>query len=355
MKLIWKKKGKIVVAYVYEVNTDNPLLAQDTAKFYSEIDETSNKPNLMSSRFTLYQAKCKVIGEYDKNTQTGNIVPLTQPITPGKHVKRLSEDVLKRIFSEDKPSHLPIGYVETPGEKTQARVSLDSDSIITMHAAVFGMTGMGKTTTTAVLLEELMFRGAKTIVFDPHADYVNINQMNPELYKENFQEKVEDDNKLVEKIEGYRERFKKKWPDAVEPYNNFDSSFNSLQNQANAPELTDENIFYRLLNFSVIKHPDLMIDFPQNSENLDAHESENLDAQVDAVIDRIEQSTLEDDIPPELVYRRLAINFNVFPTIRLYDNKSPYFTMKLIGAIAGESFTEVQEGIMIGWLEKPIR
>ena len=139
-----EEEGKIVVAYVYDVNTDNPLLAQDTAKFYSEIDETFNKPNLMSSRFTLYQVKCKVIGEYDKNTQTGNIVPLTQPITPGKHVKRLSEDVLRQIFSENEPWHLPIGYVETPGEKTQARVSLDSDSIITMHAAVFGMTGMGK-------------------------------------------------------------------------------------------------------------------------------------------------------------------------------------------------------------------
>ena len=162
-----KEEGRIVVAYVYEVNTDNPLLAKDTAKFYSEVDETLNPPNLMSGRFTLYQAKCKVIGEYDNNASTGNITSLTQPITPGKQVKRLSEDVLKHIFSENEPWELPIGYVETPGEKTQARVSLNSDSIITMHAAVFGMTGMGKTTTTAVLLEELMFRGAKTIVFDP--------------------------------------------------------------------------------------------------------------------------------------------------------------------------------------------
>ena len=80
-------------------------------------------------------------------------MPLTQPITPGKHVKRLSEDVLRQIFSQNEPWHLPIGYVETPGEKTQARVSLDSDSIITMHAAVFWYDRNGeKTTTTAVLL-----------------------------------------------------------------------------------------------------------------------------------------------------------------------------------------------------------
>ena len=344
-----EEEGKIVVAYVYDVNTDNPLLAQDTAKFYSEIDETFNKPNLMSSRFTLYQVKCKVIGEYDKNTQTGNIVPLTQPITPGKHVKRLSEDVLRQIFSENEPWHLPIGYVETPGEKTQARVSLDSDSIITMHAAVFGMTGMGKTTTTAVLLEELMFRGAKTIVFDPHADYVNINQMDPKLYEKHFQKRVENDEELANKIEAYRVFLKEEWSDAVEPWNDFDPAFDSFNNQQNAFELTDHNLFYRWLNFSVINHPDLMIDFPPNEE-LDS-QNEKLDSQVDAVIERIKQSTLGKDIPPELVKRRLAINFNVFPTIRLYENKSPYFTMRLIGAIAGESFSETQEGIMIEWLD----
>ena len=344
-----EEEGKIVVAYVYDVNTDNPLLAQDTAKFYSEIDETFNKPNLMSSRFTLYQVKCKVIGEYDKNTQTGNIVPLTQPITPGKHVKRLSEDVLRQIFSQNEPWHLPIGYVETPGEKTQARVSLDSDSIITMHACVFGMTGMGKTTTTAVLLEELMFRGAKTIIFDPHADYVNINQMDPKLYEKHFQKRVENDEELASKIEAYRVYLKEKWSDVVEPWNDFDPAFDSFNNQQNAFELTDQNLFYRWLNFSTINHPDLMIDFPLN-EDLDS-QNEDLDSQINAVIDRIKQSTLGEDVPQQLLKRRLAINFNVFPTIRLYDNKSPYFTMRLIGAIAGESFTEVQEGIMIEWLD----
>ena len=136
-----QESSKIVVARVVDVNTDNPLLAKDTAKFYSE-GTGITLPDLMSRRFTLYQAKCEVIGRYDSTT--GNIDPLTQPITPGKQVKLLSEEVLSQIFSEDKPWHLPLGYVETPGEQTQAQVSLNADSIITMHACVFGMTGMGK-------------------------------------------------------------------------------------------------------------------------------------------------------------------------------------------------------------------
>ena len=344
-----EEEGKIVVAYVYEVNTDNPLLAKDTAKFYSEVDETLQPPTLMSGRFTLFQAKCKVIGEYDKKAQTGNVTALTQPITPGKQVKRLSKRVLSKIFSQDEPWHLPLGYVETPGEKTQARVSLDSDSIITMHAAVFGMTGMGKTTTTAVLLEELMFRGAKTIIFDPHADYVNINKIDPKLYEKHFKKRVETDEELRKRVNDYREYLKNKWPDPVTPWSNFDPAFDSFKNQQDPYELTDQNIFYRLLNFSVINHPDLMVDFPPNKD-LNS-QNEDLDSQIEAIITRIKHSTLGKDVPPQFFKRRLAINFNVFPTIRLYDNKSPYFAMSLIGAIAGEKFNEVQEGIMIGWLE----
>lgn len=34
----------------------------------------------------------------------------------------------------------------------------------------------------------------------------------------------------------------------------------------------------------------------------------------------------------------------------MYENKSSYFTMRLIEAIAGERFTEAQEGYMINWL-----
>ena len=47
--------NNIVVAHVIDVNTENPLLAKDTAKFYSEPIEIPF-PDLDSDRFTLYQA-----------------------------------------------------------------------------------------------------------------------------------------------------------------------------------------------------------------------------------------------------------------------------------------------------------
>ena len=336
-----QEDGCRVVARVVDVNTENPLLAKDTAKFYSETDASGIPfPDLISHRFTLYQARCEVIGRYNGTTE--KIEPLTQPIKPAEQVQLLSEDVLSQLFSASESWHLRLGYVETPGKQTQAQVSLDADSILTMHACVFGMTGMGKTTTTAALLEELMFRGAKTIVFDPHSDYVNLNQMSQGLYEDLFHERVKDDKELMDKIAKYRQDLKNTWRNKVTPWNDFDPSFNGFANDENAEELTDKDIFYRLLNFCVIKDRSLMIDATRVYEDLDA--------QVDAVINGIHQLNPQKDVPEGLASRRLTIKFNAFPKIQVYKDKSSYFTMRLIEAIAGEGFTEAQEGYMINWL-----
>ena len=335
--------GDKVVARVVDVNTENPLLGRDTAKFYSEGESAGIKfPDLMSRRFTLYQAKCEVFGRYDGETAT--IEPLTQPIKPGDEVKLLSDEVLNQLFASDEQWHLRLGYVETPGRQTQAQVSLNSDSIITMHACVFGMTGMGKTTTTAVLLEELMFRGAKTIVFDPHSDYVNINQMSSSLYQELFQKYVDADEKLQSKIEEYRNLLQNVAPEQVVPWNKFDKSFDNLVSEEVNEELTTENLFYRLLNFCSIKKRDLMIDSSRTPEELSP--------QLDAVINEMKQLDLQNDIPEGLVNRKLTIKFNAFPTIRVYPDKSPYFTMRLIEAMAGEEFSDPQVAPLIKWLSE---
>ena len=330
-----------VVARVIDVNTENPLLAKDTAKFYSETEASGiSFPDMMSRRFTLYQAKCEVIGRY--NIDTKEIEPLTQPINPGTEVELLSDEVLNQLFSVNNQWHLHLGYVETPGQQTQARVSLRADSIITMHACVFGMTGMGKTTTTATLLEELMFRGAKTIVFDPHSDYVNLNRIRQEFYDQFFRKKVDRDDDVKGKISEYKALLQKVEPAEVLPWHTFDPSFGNLVDEATNEELTDENIFYRLLNFCAITNPDLMIDSKRDPEELNS--------QLESVINGIKQLDLQNHLPEELVCRKLTIKFNAFPKIQVYEDKSPYFTMRLIEAIAGEGFTEAQEGHMIHWL-----
>ena len=332
--------GNRVVARVVDVNTENPLLAKDTAKFYSETGPSGIRfPDLMSRRFTLYQARCEVLGLYDSSTK--KVDPLTQPIKPGAEVDLLSDEVLNQLFSADDSWYLHLGYVDTPGRQTQAQVSLSADSIITMHACVFGMTGMGKTTTTAVLLEELMFRGAKTIVFDPHSDYINLNQMHREHYDKHLKEKVANCKELRNTISAYKKYLKDAWlPEQESPWKDFDSSFCSLTQEEINEELKDENLFYRLLNFCVIKDRSLLIDFTRSPE----------ESQLDAIINGIMQLNWETYPPAGLASRKLTIKFNAFPTIRMYPDKSPYFTMNLIAAIAGEGFTPAQEGHIIEWL-----
>lgn len=337
-----------VVARVVDVNTENPLLGRDTAKFYSESEATGLRfPDLMSRRFTLYQAKCEVIGRY--NSQSQRIESLTQPINPGQPVEPLDPVVLNQLLSENQPWYLHLGYVETPSGQTQAQVSLNADSILTMHACVFGMTGMGKTTTTAVLLEDLMFRGAKTIVFDPHSDYVNINQISQDLYNRFFRDSVENDEVVMRQISVYsrylrRRRSNRNQPDRIQPWDNFDPSFNTDPNERDDAELTTENIFYRLLNFSSIRDCNLMIDSTQTPDELRP--------KIDDIINRIRNLNLREDLPRELAIRKLTIKFNAFPTLRVYPEKGPYFTMGLIEAIAGEEFSPAQQGHLINWLSR---
>ncbi len=333
-----------VVAKVIDVNTENPLLAKDTAKFYSEHETVGiSVPDIISHRFTLYQAKCEVMGIY--NSIENKIEPLTQAIKPGEKVELLSNDVLNQLFSASEEWHFPLGYVEIPGRQTHAQVSLKADSIITMHACVFGMTGMGKTTTSAVLLEELMFRGAKIIVFDPHADYIHINRIRQKL-NDDFSERIHKHQGLIDKISEYKELLISKWSSnwsqrEVKPWDDFDPSFKDLINEKVNEELTSENIFYRLLSLCSIKNRNLMVDSTRISE------------QLDDIIDGITHLDLHNGIPQELIHRKLTIKFNAFPSLQVYTDKSPYFTMRLIEAIAGEGFSEAQEGFVIDWLSHP--
>jgi ABC-type glutathione transport system ATPase component len=176
------EKEEFVVAKVVDVNTDNPLLAKDTAKFYAEKNGIAEiLPEVMSKRFMLYKARCEVVGKVNKAAERVKIEPLTQAIKTGSKVEPLDKEILSKLYSDDEPHFVQLGktYSQTP--ESIANVSLNADELTTMHTCIFGMSGMGKTTTTATLLEELIFRGGKIILFDPHADYVNLNRLSSQL------------------------------------------------------------------------------------------------------------------------------------------------------------------------------
>jgi DNA helicase HerA-like ATPase len=327
------EKEEFVVAKVVDVNTDNPLLAKDTAKFYAEKNGIAEiLPDVMSKRFMLYKARCEVVGKVNKAASPVKIEPLTQAIKTGSKVEPLDKEILSKLYSDDEPHFVQLGktYSQTP--ESIANVSLNADELTTMHTCIFGMSGMGKTTTTATLLEELIFRGGKIILFDPHADYVNLNRLSSQL-KAQFGE-VDSSGKLSirnpelkEEVDKVRERLKKYYRK---------TGHNDWANDSKNAELEDANIIYRLLGFRSVLHGKI----------IHKHSDESI---ADIERDLIELNT--EAIPDELFCRKILETKRCYPKIKRYDSKSAFYTIRLIEAMAGEEISDAQMGYYVGWME----
>jgi len=87
------------------------------------------------------------------------------------------------MFYSPQPSYVPLGLIETFGGQgmDEVPVTLNADQLVTKHFCVFGMTGSGKTNTAAKLIEELMARGHRMIVFDTHDDYAQTGKVQKDL------------------------------------------------------------------------------------------------------------------------------------------------------------------------------
>jgi DNA helicase HerA-like ATPase len=328
------EKEEFVVAKVVDVNTDNPLLAKDTAKFYAEKNGIAEiLPDVMSKRFMLYKARCEVVGKVNKAAERVKIEPLTQAIKTGSKVEPLDKEILSKLYSDDEPHFVQLGktYSQTP--ESIANVSLNADELTTMHTCIFGMSGMGKTTTTATLLEELIFRGGKIILFDPHADYVNLNRLSSQL-KAQFGE-VDSSGKLSirnpelkEKVDTVRKRLKDYYRK---------TGHNDWADDSKNAELEDANIIYRLLGFRSVLHGKI----------IHKHSDESI---ADIERDLIELNT-DKAIPDELFCRKILETKRCYPKIKRYDSKSAFYTIRLIEAMAGEEISDAQMGYYVDWID----
>ncbi len=88
-------------------------------------------------------------------------------IPPGSPVARASSDLLERYLNYPEERSLYIGSLV---DREDVRISVDINGL-KRHLAVLAQTGAGKSNTAAVLMEELLRKGASIIVLDPHADY----------------------------------------------------------------------------------------------------------------------------------------------------------------------------------------
>ncbi|RFM24307.1 MAG: DUF87 domain-containing protein [Candidatus Thermochlorobacter aerophilum] len=327
------EKEEFVVAKVVDVNTDNPLLAKDTAKFYAEKNGIAEiLPDVMSKRFMLYKARCEVVGKVNKAASPVKIEPLTQAIKTGSKVEPLDKEILSKLYSDDEPHFVQIGktYSQTP--ESIANVSLNADELTTMHTCIFGMSGMGKTTTTATLLEELIFRGGKIILFDPHADYVNLNRLSSQL-KAQFGE-VDPSGKLSIRNPELKEKVNKVRKERLKKYYQ-ETGHNDWADESKNEELEDANIIYRLLGFRSVLHGKI----------IHKHSDESI---ADIERDLIDLNT--DAIPDELFCRKILLQTKRYPEVKFYEGKGYFYTLRLIEAMSGQTITEAQEGYYRDWI-----
>ena len=160
--------GERIIARITNLHKENPLLSRDQAGISASVD-IGGLGFEFSRRFTYGWAQCAVIGTLTSRGLDMN----RRVVAPNAEMHTPSSATLRQLFFSSAPSYVPLGVIETFGERDVAEVpvTIDADQLVTKHFCIFGMTGSGKTNTAAKLLEELMARGHRMIIFDTHDDY----------------------------------------------------------------------------------------------------------------------------------------------------------------------------------------
>ncbi len=139
---------------------------------------------LFENRENIYIASIEILAEFNPKKVKEKESILKTPLEPPKSGTVITgfEEDIKNIL---KINHA--GYeMSMPVEfgnlfNTNIPVFLDLEKITTMHMAVLGTTGSGKTTLIRRILEHLNFKNIKTYIFDIYGEYFANLQMNKEI------------------------------------------------------------------------------------------------------------------------------------------------------------------------------
>lgn len=121
--------------------------------------------------------KIKILGDV-KNMQIPRIPP-----KPGTEVYNAPDNILGEIFSN---GTIEIGKLIS----AECNVKLDVNKLCSRHLAILAITGMGKSNTVSVLLEQLNNIHATVLVFDMHREYVEIEAKNSVIRKNIIKPKI---------------------------------------------------------------------------------------------------------------------------------------------------------------------
>jgi uncharacterized protein len=301
-----------IIGRITGVYKENPLLSRDQAG----VSATLGLDQLgfdFSRRFTYGWAKCSVVACLNGHRLDMN----RRGITPNAEVHTPSEETLREVFFDANPSSIPVGTIETFGATSEVPVTLDADQMTTKHFCIFGMTGSGKTNSSAKVIEELMARGHRMVIFDSHDDYINLEQ---------FTNLTQDrDGNLLSPPASYASVV----TDAI------NRLAPSRSNNDSRP--LEEQVRERLIRAaSVIYQNNPMRRFlTRDASRLPTVQLTS------SLIDQIV------NLPPTSILRRLissppVAHYTVFPEIRYYGTIGADFTINLLEAFQGEQFSAAQ-------------
>ncbi len=91
-------------------------------------------------------------------------------IRPGTGVKKSSVEEMKILFGYDSNNSVILGALSNYST-VEVGASING---MRRHVAIMAQTGAGKSNAAAVMIEELVRKGATVVVLDPHADYALI-------------------------------------------------------------------------------------------------------------------------------------------------------------------------------------
>jgi len=315
-----------IIARVKKIHKENPLLSRDQAGVSASVD--MDLPTGYSQRFTYGWVKCSVVGEM---TPGGYLDMNRRVVPPNAEVHTPSAETLQSLFFSSDPSYLPLGTIDMFGDEAIEKipVTVDGDTMATKHFCVFGMTGTGKTNTSARIIEEYLSRGQRVIVFDPHDDYTNLDN-----YINLFREKGDEYDINYSAPIGYSDIVR-----AVE--NEYDIRTN-LNRHENEEDEVAEATLERILRTASVIHENTPA---RNFLSRDGADPRN--ELSEQIVDAISES---DDLG-SLLQNPGVREGAAFPELRSYESTG--FTINLLQAFYGKEFTSAGREWLAGNINQP--
>lgn len=117
---------------------------------------------------------------------SGHFSPSVTAVDPGEIVTDADPDLLDELISGQAANRLGVGHLRA---NPNVRVTLDRDRFLTLHAAVLGMTGSGKSNAVKVLICRLLAEhpDLRLVVVDTHGEYRGLGGANEHLLRVRFE------------------------------------------------------------------------------------------------------------------------------------------------------------------------